>query len=109
MGNIHVSRAGASLGVFAEEEVREGLRTGRFLNSDLGWREGMTEWQPLATFAEFAGENGASPGTGAASALPPIAALAPGAAAAVARAGLPWEHRAEIGVVNAFFETLKMV
>lgn len=109
MGNIHVSRAGASLGVFAEEEVREGLRTGRFLSSDLGWREGMTEWQPLTTFAEFAGANPAVPSTpGPASSLPPIADIAHGVAA-ISRSGLPWEHRAALGVVNAFFETLKMV
>ena len=38
--------------------MREGLRTGRFAPSDLGWREGMQNWQPLSQFAEFAAETG---------------------------------------------------
>ena len=45
---IHVNRGATSLGVFSEEEVREGLRTGRFAPSDIGWREGMATWQPLS-------------------------------------------------------------
>ena len=36
---IHITRGTTSLGTFSEEEVREGLRTGRFTSSDLGWRE----------------------------------------------------------------------
>jgi len=51
---IHVNRGATSLGAFPEEEVREGLRTGRFASSDLGWREGMPSWKPLSQFSEFA-------------------------------------------------------
>jgi len=50
---IHVTRGATSLGAFSEEDVREGLRTGRFLSTDLGWREGMASWQPLSQFEEF--------------------------------------------------------
>jgi uncharacterized membrane protein YhaH (DUF805 family) len=50
---IHVTRGAAGLGVFSEEDVREGLRTGRFLSSDLGWREGMASWEPLSQFEEL--------------------------------------------------------
>jgi hypothetical protein len=38
---INVNRGATSLGAFSEEDVRDGLRTGRFLPTDLGWREGM--------------------------------------------------------------------
>ncbi len=51
---IHVNRGATSLGVFSEEEVREGLGTGRFAPTDIGWREGMANWQPLSQFPEFA-------------------------------------------------------
>lgn len=54
MAMIHVNRSATSLGVFSEEEVREGLRTGRFVQGDIGWREGMANWQPLSQFPEFA-------------------------------------------------------
>lgn len=100
MVTIHVSRAGASLGAFPDSEVREGLRSGRFFASDLGWRDGMSTWQPLSTFPELAGE------------IPPSAAgvapTIPGTVAIV-RDGLPWEHRAELGTVPAFLETAKLV
>jgi hypothetical protein len=51
---IHLSRGTTSLGIFSEEEVRDGLRNGRFALNDIGWREGMGSWQALAQFAEFA-------------------------------------------------------
>src|SRR6266436_3742359 len=53
MAMIHVNRGATSLGAFPEEQVREGIRAGRFLLSDLGWREGMASWQPLSQFSEF--------------------------------------------------------
>ena len=54
MAMIHVNRGTTSLGVFSEEEVREGLSAGRFAPSDIGWREGMASWQPLSEFPELA-------------------------------------------------------
>jgi hypothetical protein len=101
MAMIHVNRGATSLGAFSEEEVREGLRTGRFVPTDIGWREGMANWQPLSQFPEL----GAT-----APAAPPaqIGAVATSEAAAP-RSGLPWEHRQERGLFNAFVETLVMV
>ncbi len=100
MAMIHVNRATTSLGVFSEEEVREGLSTGRFAPNDIGWREGMTSWQPLSQFPEFAAAPGVPPVQGGATPmLTPVAA----------RTGLPWEHRQERGFFNAFIETLSMV
>jgi len=101
MAMIHVNRGATSLGAFPEEEVREGLRSGRFVSTDIGWREGMASWQPLSQFPELgAAAPGAPPPQAGATAIPE--ATAP-------RTGLPWEHRQERGFFNAFVETLVMV
>jgi hypothetical protein len=101
MAMIHVNRGATSLGTFSEEEVREGLRTSRFAPTDLGWREGMPNWQPLSQFTEFAAASPAAP--------PPQIPTTSTPETAVARSGLPWEHRQERGFLNAFIETLAMV
>jgi hypothetical protein len=110
MANIHINRGSTSFGVLPENEVREGLLSGRFLPSDLGWREGMTSWQPLSQFPEFAADISSVPPAPEGTPIPPAAAsaLAP-AAVAGARTGLPWDRRQELGILNAFFETMKMV
>jgi hypothetical protein len=101
MAMIHVNRGATSLGAFPEEEVREGLRTGRFVSSDIGWREGMASWQPLSQFPEFgATASGEPPPQIGATSVPETLA---------SRSGLPWEHRQERGFFNAFIETLAMV
>src|SRR6266571_8978509 len=102
MAMIHVNRGATSLGVFSEEEIREGLRTGRFAPTDIGWREGMANWQPLSQFTELAGATPA--------AAPPLQAGAASVSEpAAARGGLPWDDRQERGFFNAFIETLVMV
>jgi uncharacterized RDD family membrane protein YckC len=47
--NHHIARNGQQLGIFAEEEIKPGLVTGRFLTDDLYWTEGMADWQPLGS------------------------------------------------------------
>lgn len=102
MAMIHVNRGTTSLGVFSEQEVREGLSAGRFAPTDIGWREGMATWQPLSQFSEFGGT--------AALAVPPVQpGAAPSPTTVAGRTGLPWEHRQERGFFNAFIETLTMV
>jgi hypothetical protein len=98
---IHVNRGSTSLGVFSEEEVREGLRTGRFASTDIGWREGMATWQPLSQFSELTVAGGEAP--------PPQTGAVIMSESAVDHSGLPWEHRRERGLVSAFVETLVMV
>ena len=99
MANIQVNRGETKLGLFSEEEIREGLVGGRFLPTDLFWREGMPTWLTLAQFpaAESAAAGAAVPGV-----------AAPGVAI-VAQGGLPWDRRQELGFFPAFFETLKLV
>src|SRR5215813_6182360 len=102
MAMFHVNRGTTSLGVFSEQEVRDGLSAGRFAPTDIGWREGMATWQPLSQFPEFGGA--------AAPSAPPVQpGVAPTLTTAVERTGLPWEHRQERGFFNAFIETLTMV
>jgi len=71
---FHLSRGTTSLGIFAEKEVRDGLRSGRFALSDIGWREGMGTWQPLSQFAEFAPFGAPPPQAGAPFPSPPATA-----------------------------------
>ena len=104
MANIHIARGETKLGAFPEEEIKEGLRTGRFTPTDLGWREGMTEWQPLAQFPDLVGDDKPAvlPGaTQSASRNPDVVTVAP--------IGLPWDRRQELGLFPAFIETLKLV
>jgi len=107
MATFHINRSGTSIGTFSEEDVRAGLRSGRFLGTDLGWRDGMPTWQPLAQCPEFAQES--VPGAAA----PPPQAPAGGAIApletASPRSGLPWDERQQKGFFAAFIETLQMV
>src|SRR5438046_2340805 len=97
MAMIHVNRGATSLGACSEEEVREGLRSGRFAPTDIGWREGMANWQPLSQFPELVAGVPVSPPAG----------LTPEARAP--RSGLPWDERQTKGLLNAFIETLQMV
>jgi len=81
---IHVARNSTQLGVFAAEEVAAGLASGRFLASDLAWREGMAAWTPLGDWPEFRGVG-----------LPPPS---PGQAKDTEAPAMPsWEHGASVG------------
>src|SRR5260370_42516946 len=98
MAMIHVNRGATSLGAFPEEQVREGIRAGRFLLSDLGWREGMASWQPLSQFSEFAEDVAAAapPPTGPPTQTPtPPATVTPPARSTTAppRRRWPWDQR----------------
>jgi len=106
MATFHINRSGTNLGTFSEDEVRDGLRSGKFAGTDLGWREGMATWQALAQISEFAQETG----PGAASPPPQFAggAVTPGATV-VPRSGLPWDDRQQKGFFTAFIETLQIV
>src|SRR6266700_7073380 len=108
MATFHINRSGTSLGTFSEDEVREGLRSGKFAGTDLGWREGMATWQPLAQISEFAQET--RPG-GAPSPQPQFTGGGPitPAATITPRSGLPGDDRQQRGILRAFFDTLVMV
>ena len=95
MAMIHVARDGAKLGEFTLEQIREGLGTGQFRATDLGWQSGMAEWRPLSELVTPGGSD--QP--------PAIAAFSsPGAGS-----GLPWEHREQLGFFAAFFQTVSLL
>jgi hypothetical protein len=105
MAMIHLARDGASMGSFPVEEVQEGLRTGRFLPTDMAWQEGMPDWRPLGqVVTERAAAATPAGGATDANALP-----APPSSSAGAGGGLPWEHREQLGIIKAYFETLSLV
>ncbi|MCX6850594.1 MAG: hypothetical protein NTY98_16865 [Verrucomicrobia bacterium] len=47
MSVYQVTREGQNLGSFEASQIQEGLQTGQFLESDWGWREGMSGWKGL--------------------------------------------------------------
>lgn len=46
---IWIGRDGERHGPYKEEDVRQWLRSGQVSGSDLAWREGLADWQPLST------------------------------------------------------------
>lgn len=68
---IWIGRNGERNGPYAETDVRQWLRDGQVGSEDLGWYEGLTDWQPLGVL--FPEDNAGATGTGTA-APPPIAA-----------------------------------
>lgn len=109
MRTIHIARNGATLGTFSLEDVREGLRTGRFLSTDMAWEAGMADWRPLSEV--MAGEPAAAmpaPEATGPDALP-LSPSSSGSGAPAPRGGLPWEHREQLGIFKAYFDTVTMV
>jgi hypothetical protein len=102
MPTIHVARDGAKLGEFTLEQIQEGLRTGQFRSTDLGWQPGMADWRPLS---EIAGAT-APPAAGA---VPTLPLAATGVSGGSPGAGLPWEHRAQLGLFKAWFDTVSLL
>ena len=102
---IHVARDGAKLGEFSLEQIQEGLRTGQFRPTDLGWQSGMADWRPLAEFAVE--KPSAPPPIEAVPGVPVIAATPP--AGPAAETGLPWEHRQQLGFFKAFVDTVSVL
>ena len=53
MALIHINRDSENIGKFNDQDVADGLKSGRFLPTDLAWREPMTSWAPLSTFTDL--------------------------------------------------------
>ena len=50
---IHINRDRKTLGKFNEQEVADGLKSGKLLPTDLAWRDPMPTWEPLSTFTDL--------------------------------------------------------
>ncbi len=90
---IHVARNSTQLGIFPTEEIIAGLQSGRFLASDLAWRDGMPAWTPLGDWSEFRGVGVPPPSPGVRAADAPLTST------------IPWEQGKSLG---SFFATIKM-
>ena len=53
MSLIHIARNNTVLGQFTDAEVRAGLANGTYLPSDLAWKAGKKNWEPLENWPEF--------------------------------------------------------
>ncbi len=93
MKKIHINRAGTALGQFTTAEVDAGLKSGEFLPTDLGWREGMAEWKPLGQWADL------DPA--------PVAEGLVLPEPVPERDGPDWEHREQLSLVPAIVGTVK--
>lgn len=93
---IHLNRGGQSLGQFTPEEVRAGFRDGKFVGTDLAWRDGMPMWKPLSEVIDELAPDTSAGSEPAAPALPTTD-------------GIPWERRAEIGFFPGLLETIRAV
>ncbi len=97
MSQIHIARHGQSLGVFTEEEIKEGIQSRRFVGEDLSWRSGMSEWRPLEETAAAWGLNAV-----------PAQSLATGDELPLLSEPA-WERRAELGFFKAIIQTISAV
>ncbi|MBD8882183.1 RDD family protein [Rhodanobacter sp. 7MK24] len=72
---IWIGRNGERHGPYKEEDVRAWLRSGQVSGSDLAWREGLADWQPLSVlFPDAMPDTAYTTG----STYPPPAASMPG-------------------------------
>lgn len=104
MAAIHIARNHQPFGTFSEDEIREGIVSGRFVSSDLSWREGMNEWKPLGEMAPQWGMETPAP------ALSQVE-TEPGDHALVASEGTgpAWEERESVGLFPAIAQTVSAV
>ncbi len=125
MAMFHINRSGTGLGVFDEARVREGLRTGEFIGTDLAWTEGMPSWRPLSDFESFASPAAVPPPPASppaapqpapepqTAAQPPLGGLPPSAVptptAVDSSSGLPWETRRSENFIKALIDTIVLV
>lgn len=64
--DVWIGRNGQRLGPYSEEQIREWLRDGSLKPDELGWYEGLADWQPMKVL--FVGE---APRVSPAPPLPP--------------------------------------
>ncbi|MEO6847542.1 MAG: YIP1 family protein [Chthoniobacterales bacterium] len=103
MSKIFLNRSRQSLGQFTPEAVSEGLKSGKFLPTDLAWRDGMESWQPLSSLTDL-------PLAEEEAELPPLPEETEVKVISDEMLIEPaWERRSEIGVFSALAETIKQI
>lgn len=99
MALIFINRDRQNLGQFTEQEVADGLKSGKFRPDDLGWQEPMEAWKPLASFSHLPTPT----------ADEPAATLAPGGDVTPAAPVEPAWERGSGGIFALMAETVKAV
>jgi len=80
----HVGRGAEQLGQFSTEQIRAGLSSGQFFESDLVWCEGMSGWQPLGETLQLeSGQNSESVSEGSSDSQPKAFTFSEGGGAAL--------------------------
>jgi uncharacterized RDD family membrane protein YckC len=76
--DIWIGRNGERHGPYKEADVRQWLRSGEMAGDDLGWHDGLADWQPLSTLFpdELNRPAAATPPPMAAAPLPPLTTVA---------------------------------
>lgn len=108
MKRIHIARNRQPLGHFTPEEVTTGLRSGRFMLTDLAWREPMDSWIPLSEFTDL-------PVSETLEVAPPLPVSPEGFGEREAESPLPtpagrepaWERREKVGWLEGVVGTVK--
>lgn len=104
MFRIHIARNRQPLGEFTPEEVAEGLQNGKFLPTDLAWREPMPAWKALSEWDNLPVIKVEPPPLvesvtiPAAEATPETSTVEPA-----------WERRASLGILPALFATVQQI
>ena len=100
MAMIHISRNRENLGKFTDQDVADGLKSGKFLPSDLAWQEPMPTWKELSAFTDLPAPSGDEVG----------AATSDGVGDAVPVPIEPaWERSPESPGLGDAIETIKQV
>ncbi len=100
MGSIHINRNRQNLGQYSDQDVADGLQSGKFLPDDLAWQEPMDSWQPLSSFTNL------PPASAVPSAPPPFSSVPP----APSGSDVPvWESAEPPPLLTALVETIKQV
>jgi hypothetical protein len=101
MALIHIARDHKPFGTATEEELRDGVFSGKYVATDLVWREGMPEWKPLSEMAAQWGME-----TPAISLKPEVV---PPPLAPTEGTGPAWEDRERVGFFPAISKTVSEV
>lgn len=104
MFRIHIVRNRQPIGEFTPEEVSEGLQTGKFLPTDLGWREPMPAWKPLSEFDNLP-QVDLSPSSSTTDVPPAM----PATESVPATAEPAWERRGSMGIIPALYESVRQI
>jgi hypothetical protein len=103
MALIHIARDHKPLGTITEDELRDGIFSGKYVATDLVWREGMAEWKPLSEMASQWGMETPAP------ALVPVVKTEPVSPEAESGTEPAWEDRERLGIFPAITRTVSAV